>query len=428
MEGTMKSCLKIPFRQLFFGVLRMKLPNKYDLQTRYVMYLPVMNAIAKDIESHIEKLLQFFPSRPMVKSRVKTFESFYKKHIRILQSKEDIPITDLIGIRVVCPFIDDISLVISRIKTLFNIIEIDKKTSSKNSFKEFGYESTHLLIQIPEDCITTWGDCGCTTAEIQIRTALQDAWAEVEHELVYKTEFAPLDEIMKRKLAAVSASLSLADTIFQDVRNYQWDLSGQNGRRWKAFFKQVDESTGMSPQDSVAMPVDPTDSDDDIVSQLSTSNSIDALLLNALYAHNKKQFNQAIEFYTNILDKKPVDAVASVIYKHRGTAFVANSQYDNAINDFSEALKLDPASYKAAYCRGIAYSITGNHFRAIEDFSLSLDINPYQSFCYYRRGLSFFHIGDFTQALADCNSALLLEPEEQVVLVFKKMLLDKLNL
>jgi putative GTP pyrophosphokinase len=400
----------------------MRLPNKSDLQLKYNMHLPVMTAVARDIEARIERMILSFPSRPMVKSRVKDFESYYKKHLRILQSGQELPITDLIGIRVVCPFINDIPIVIKRMEITFTVTEIERK-GSNYSFKEFGYESTHLLIQIPEECIATWGDCGCEQAEVQIRTTLQDAWAEVEHELVYKTEFTPLDEAMKRKLAAVNASLSLADTIFQDIRDYQWQLSGQSGLRQDSFYKQIDEYVGIPLDD----PIHSKQYTDEIEQKLSTGNSIDDLLLNALYAQSEKQFEKAIKLYTCILNMNPVNSVTSIIYRHRGITFIACSQYEKAITDFTKALELDPLSYKAAYCRGIAYSVIKKHPQAINDFSSSLDINPYQSFCYYRRGLSFYQIGDFTQALADCESALSLEPSEQAR-TFKKLLQDKLDL
>ncbi|MFS6554050.1 hypothetical protein VPJ68_00820, partial [Parabacteroides distasonis] len=74
-------------------------------------------------------------------------------------------------------------------------------------------------------------------------TILQDAWAEVEHELIYKTEFTPFDAPLRRKLASVNASLSLADTIFQEIRDYQKNFQRQVDRRRASFYSQADVIT-----------------------------------------------------------------------------------------------------------------------------------------------------------------------------------------
>jgi putative GTP pyrophosphokinase len=262
--------------------------------------------------------------------------------------------------------------------------------------------------------------------EIQIRTTLQDAWAEVEHELVYKAEFTPFDTPMKRKLAAVNASLSLADIIFQEIRTYQRQLNGQLGQRRESFFQKIEEST-----DALLFAGEPAKRKDAALPGISArpeGSSIDDLLLNALYAHNKNRFDDAIGLYSRILELKPDSTISSLIYKHRGMANFARSQYHEAIGDFSHALELDEQSYKAAYYRGVVRSVLKQYSEAIDDFTRSLTINPYQAFCLFRRGQAFYHIGDYPQALADCETALALEPDNETVRKFKELLQDKLKM
>jgi putative GTP pyrophosphokinase len=155
---------------------------------------------------------------------------------------------------------------------------------------------------------------------------------------------------------------------------------------------------------------------------------IDDLLVDALSAHNEKRFDDAIGRYTNILKLKPDEMICSLIYKHRGMAYFACSQYKEAVQDFSSSLKLDPSSYKAAYYRGVVHSVLKKYSNAIDDYSLSLKIHPYQPFCLFRRGQAYYHIGDYPQALSDCENSISLEPSNDSAIRFKKLLLEKLKM
>ncbi len=106
-------------------------------------------------------------------------------------------------------------------------------------FKEFGYESIHILIEVPADILSRFQLAESLVCEIQVCTILQDAWAEVEHELVYKANFSPFDESLKRKLAALNATLTLSDTLFQEIRDYQRLLQSELKRRRETFIEQL---------------------------------------------------------------------------------------------------------------------------------------------------------------------------------------------
>jgi len=423
-------------------------PDRNSLRVEYDKHLHARTVAARELEVCIEKALLPLSSNPHVKGRVKSFESFFKKYVRLLKasgnsggSLPQIPphITDLIGIRVICPFLEDLPVVQELIKEKFHVVEVERK-GGDHTFREFGYESIHLLITIPQDIVEKAemytlksGD----TAEIQIRTILQDAWAEVEHEFVYKAEFIPFDNPLKRKLAAVNASLSLADVIFQEIRSYQRVLNNELEKRRNTFFRKIEEST-----DDILFPTDKDGESAALSSPKaklavfqsywdsageSGSISIDDLLVEALSAHNENHFPQAIAIYTKILDMKPDDSVRSLILKHRGMAFFARSNYTEAIEDFSLALELDPKSYKAAYYQGIACSVLQRYSHAVDAYCQSLDINPYQPYCLFRRGQAYYHLGDFPQALGDCEAALALEPFEAAK-KFRDLVLTKLKM
>jgi len=402
-------------------------PDQNSLKKNYDAFLSERNLIVRELETSIDDALMTMHSRPRVIGRIKSFESYFKKLIRLYKKGIEPIVSDLIGIRVICPFLEDLTVTEELLKKHFRVIEIERK-GGDHTFREFGYESIHLLISIPEEIAKKSKIAIGETAEIQIRTILQDAWAEVEHELVYKAEFTPFDSPLKRKLAAVNASLSLADIIFQEIRSYQRELNGELGKRRDSFFKKIEESTDsfLLAADR-AISADKPEAEAPILPELSYNVSIDELLLNALYAHNKNQFDRAIAIYSHILEMKPNKAICSLIYKHRGMAFFARSHYREAIADFSASLKLDPKSYKSVYYEGIVCSVLKQYPEAIEAFNKSLEINPYQPYCLFRRGQAYYHLEDYPQALGDCEAALALESFE-AVRNFKDLVISKLKM
>jgi putative GTP pyrophosphokinase len=405
----------------------MPLPSQNELRRIYEKDGGIRELYIRELRGRMDQVLSALPSRPTVKARAKDFPGFFKKYVKILKANPHSPvppvITDLVGIRIICPFIEDLEAAEGIVREHFEVVETERK-GSDYSFKEFGYESTHLLIKIPLSIVEKCGRCGCDLAEIQIRTILQDAWAEVEHELVYKAEFTPFDDPMKRKLAAVNASLSLADTIFQEIRSYQRQLNGELGKRRDSFFQKIEETSDAFLFDAAGTEKKSLPA----ISPFASSGSIDDLLLNALYAHNRNRFDEAIDFYSRILEINPDNTIRALIYKHRGMANFARSKYQEAIDDFSRSLEFDGTAYKACYYRGVAKSVLQDYPEAVEDFTLSLEINPYQSFCLFRRGQAWYHMDDYPKALGDCEASLALDPENGSARKFRELLLNKLKM
>lgn len=195
--------------------------------------------------------------QPTIKYRVKSFDSLYSKLMRRRQAEQPqreegraetarspyyLP-TDVIGMRLVCPFIEDIRHCEQMINREYTVVEREQK-GAQYSFHEFGYESIHYLVTIPQHLVESFDLDSRLVCEIQLRTILQDAWAEVEHELVYKAEFTPFDEPLRRKLAALNANLSLADIVFQEIRDYQRQLQVQMQRRRDSFAEAIDRKLG----------------------------------------------------------------------------------------------------------------------------------------------------------------------------------------
>jgi putative GTP pyrophosphokinase len=265
---------------------------------------------------------------------------------------------------------------------------------------------------------------------------LQEAWAEVEHELVYKAEFTPFDEPMKRKLAALNANLSLSDIIFQEILDYQRRLTSELGKRRSAFYGKI--------EDSMDKPLEPAGATREYLSAAEFEitkaerrelgqdrkriSSMDDLLLSALSAHNREDYGGAARIYSEILAQRPERDIAAVVFKHRGMAYFSRSLYKEAIDDFTSSLELAPDDHKAAYYRGVVKSVLQDFIGAIGDFDLALNIHPYHFFSLYRRGMAYWHLGDFAQALADSDAALKLEPENAQAARLKELAIGKMKM
>ena len=403
-------------------------PDKEKLRLWFESKAGVRTLVVKDIRHKLEEILEPCLSHPTIKVRTKNFQSFYAKYSRQLKAGITPHLTDLMGVRIVCPFINDMAHVEKVVNDNFEVTETERK-GGHYTHKEFGYESIHMLIKIPyEDITRVRGDAGCDVVEVQIRTILQDAWAEVEHEIFYKGEFSPLDS-QRRKLSAINASLFLADTTFQEIRLYQKKLNSQLMERREDFYNKVEHANDAFF--ILDAPIVELEQHHEIASpeleSIPSNASIDELLLKALTAHNNKQFEKTISIYSQILERDLENTIRSLIHKHRGLANFAQSKYDEAISDFTKAFDLDPKSHVPFYYRGLVYSVLNQYPKAIEDFTLSLQINPYQNYCLFRRGQAYYHMGDPLKALSDCNASLSMEPNNERVQKFRTLLKDGLQ-
>ena len=96
----------------------------------------------------------------------------------------------------------------------------------------------------------------------------------------------------------------------------------------------------------------------------------------------------------------------------RGRAYRAMGDYDRAIADYSEAIRIEPTYVLAFYSRGIAYYNKGDYDRAIGDYSEALRLAPVKDIlALQNRGHAYQAKGDFDRAIADYSEALRIEPK-----------------
>lgn len=100
----------------------------------------------------------------------------------------------------------------------------------------------------------------------------------------------------------------------------------------------------------------------------------------------------------------------STFYNNRGAAYDDKHDYDHAIQDYNEAIRLDPILAAAFYGRGEAYDHKGNFDRAIKDDSEAIRLNPDFAYAYDARGRAHRNKGDFDHAIQDYDEAIRLDP------------------
>ena len=287
-----------------------------------------------------------------VRVRVKSIESLVAK---MRGRAEGTLITDLLGMRIVVPFLSDVEKAVDYLRETQRVMELDRKANSLSS-REFGYNSVHLLLS-PEGIDELDLPEGCShVVEVQVRTTLQDAWAEVEHELIYKNTHLPGDS-MRKKMAAINATLTLSDIIFQEIRDQQKELE----RQGHATFG------GPNPEQEHA-------DETQFRQAASTAMGLELLLRKALTAHNKREYDVAAEHYTEALKLATEANMRAILFNHRGLALAMLGRNHEALRDYGSSLQLDPNSGKALTNRGILLRRLGYLEEAIADFERSVAV------------------------------------------------------
>lgn len=147
----------------------------------------------------------------------KSLEGKLYKNGEWYQKLEDL--TDLLGARIICYFGDDVYKIGKQVEQLF---EIDWENSSDKSAlidaRSFGYLSLHYICYLPSGAGYPEEICN-KKFEIQIRTILQHAWAAIEHDLGYKSEFG-VPRTVTREFARLAGLLEIADDEFMRARDH----------------------------------------------------------------------------------------------------------------------------------------------------------------------------------------------------------------
>lgn len=152
-------------------------------------------------------------------TRIKSAESMRQKLQRLA-----FPITaesamknvfDAAGVRLVCPFIQDIDRTAELIRAI-PCVQIQTEKDYIRSPKPNGYRSYHMILSMPLRFLgnsqkTVW-------LEVQLRTIAMDCWANIEHQLKYKQNI-PDQALLVQELKRCADEITSTDLSLQTIRD-----------------------------------------------------------------------------------------------------------------------------------------------------------------------------------------------------------------
>lgn len=198
--------------------------NKTAVLTQYDAQRKKYERFAKEIEHQLRSILE---ERGIVcsaiTSRVKDRDSLAKKIDVKLDKYSDLAeVTDIAGVRVITYYDSDVELVSKIVEREF-CVDAENSINKREALgpEKFGYCSVHYVVSMNGERLKLPENKGYAgiKCEIQIRTVLQHAWAEIEHDLGYKSEIA-VPKAIRRSFSRLAGLLEVADKEFQEIRDF----------------------------------------------------------------------------------------------------------------------------------------------------------------------------------------------------------------
>lgn len=181
---------------------------------------PMYERLGEIVESLLRDVANSTGVRVMaIEGRVKTEESLKGKLTRKGDKYRALTdITDVYGARVICFFSDDVDKFAAEASKIFVVDEensVDKRAVL--SPDAFGYLSLHFVYSLPKNAGYENDLCEIRF-EVQIRSLLQHAWAEMQHDMGYKSAFGTPKNVV-REFSRVAGLLEIADKMFCEIRD-----------------------------------------------------------------------------------------------------------------------------------------------------------------------------------------------------------------
>lgn len=159
-----------------------------------------------------------------VKDREECLRKFSRKYRTTLEESgapyEIRPyITDMIGVRVVCLYEDELEKVAQIVQSHFDVIDVtDKVSAMEGTEASFGYKGLHLDLRLnaAQAALPQHQAYANQPFELQVRTIIQDAWSVLDHKIKYKKS---IPAQLKRRINVLSALFELADREFLQIRD-----------------------------------------------------------------------------------------------------------------------------------------------------------------------------------------------------------------
>jgi len=185
---------------------------------------PTYEVAASQAEALIREILVNTPAViHLIDARCKQRSSLWLKLCEKRYMQPARQLTDVIGARVITYYNDEVPSVVT---ALSSALEVDAQRSVNKREQlaaiEFGYRSVHLIVRTRGSWFTSpqYEALRNIWFEIQVRSILEHAWAEIEHEVVYKSGIT-YPVLVKRRFARMAGAIEILEDEFVMLRKYQ---------------------------------------------------------------------------------------------------------------------------------------------------------------------------------------------------------------
>lgn len=221
-----------------------------------ILYAVKQKSMNYELDPHGEKLLQQYRDRLHVYERIEEMASRHleqalkQQHLYVTSIEHRIKgekslvgklelkgskynslddITDILGMRVITFYTDDVDKVAAIVKSTFDVDwneSVDKR--KQHELHSFGYSSLHYICRLPKTIVDDpeMPELNEYRFEVQMRTTLQHVWSTIEHDAGYKGDIKIPDEY-RRQFSRLAGLLELADDEFSRLRTAMTDYRRQ---------------------------------------------------------------------------------------------------------------------------------------------------------------------------------------------------------
>ena len=293
-----------------------------------------LDALCSAVDGVLRRII---PARYVVATshRVKKFDSFFEKANKLKKGalKYANPIndiTDLVGFRIVVIAKRNVDQACELIRNSFNILDEENKADKLLEEGKLGYESHHLIVKLGSnrEALAEYEGLCDTAFEIQIRTALQHAWAENEHRVQYKAS-RKNPELQKRFLR-LAGVVSSADEEFDRIYEINERIS-----------ESVASGIGQLPTEDPE--IDTSDVEDKNDKNLGPKLREAATMfgIGPLDLTRQRRYSEAIQVYDRLITLQPTQATH---FAGRARAKALNGDVDGALDDLTMSDELSPGN------------------------------------------------------------------------------------
>jgi ppGpp synthetase/RelA/SpoT-type nucleotidyltranferase len=300
---------------------------RFDLSVLTKQYSKVRPTYEGFAQSIATVLKQICPPEMVhtIEHRAKTIESFEKKACKTntdMSYKYPKPLeqlTDFAGVRVIVFTRDAVTEIVKIIQEEgYSIREEEDVGDRVFQQGKFGYQSVHLLVELGDRrSLKENKPFVNLLCEIQVRTILQHAWAELEHDIQYKAGIQlPID--LKKRFSALAGLIDIADREFERI------LCDSLALKDAVQKSAIDDLTRTSLEES-------SNSGEDSERSIVTK-SVRELM-------REKKYSEAITIYSKKISEEPY---AATLYIGRAKAYFLLGDSAASEADLSKANELAP--------------------------------------------------------------------------------------